>query len=107
MAPDNEENGIPTAEEDDDDDSQEKTAANAATAAAATPLSKLAPWPEEDNAHLSWLMQRWQRLTYSYMNPVLRKGCQQTLDDGTHLSEHDLFRVPTTLESSFLEQKFE
>jgi len=71
------------------------------------------PWPEEQSSHTraGWNLGAaaawWTRLTYSYMNPLLHKGSQQTLEDGTHLSEDDLFRVPTTFESSFLEAKFE
>ena len=67
--------------------------------------SKL-PWPEEDDS-LSFLAQTWQRWTYGYMNPLLQKGSRQTLDDGTHISSDDLFRVPASMESAFLSNKFE
>ena len=67
--------------------------------------SKL-PWPEENDS-LSFLVQTWQRWTYGYMNPLLQKGSRQTLNDGTHISTDDLFRVPASMESAFLSDKFE
>ena len=63
-------------------------------------------WPEEDSS-LSFFEQTWQRWTYSYMNQLLSKGARQTLDDGTHISPDDLFRVPDSLGSEFLSKKFE
>lgn len=63
-------------------------------------------WPEADGS-LSFFAQTWQRWTYSYMNPLLNKGARQTLDDGTHISADDLFRVPETMESALLSEKFE
>ncbi|CAB9504527.1 Oligomycin resistance ATP-dependent permease YOR1 [Seminavis robusta] len=62
-------------------------------------------WPEE--AHLSFLAQTWQRWTYSYMNPLLDKGSKQTLDDGTRLSDADLYDVPTDMKAKPLNEKFE
>jgi hypothetical protein len=63
-------------------------------------------WPEEKK-EMPFLTQTYQRLTYSYMDPLLVKGSRQKFQDGTRLSQDDLFRVPSTLESSFLTQKFE
>ena len=71
-----------------------------------SPSPRGQPWPEEA-ANLSIVSKCWQRWSYSFMKPLLDKGSRQTLDDGTHLSEDDLFRVPDSLKSSFLEQKFE
>ena len=82
------------------------TGAAAATKTAEhMPVSNL-PWPEEAT-NLSIIAKCWQRWSYSFMNPLLSKGSKQTLDDGTHLCEEDLYRVPDSLRSSFLEQKFE
>lgn len=68
--------------------------------------NKKAPlWPEEQE--LSWWEQAYQRISYSYVSPLLQKGAQQKQKDGSHLSQDDLFRLPTTMESSFLSQKFE
>lgn len=70
------------------------------------PSTLQAPWPEE-LPNQSFISKCWTRWTYSFMNPLLTKGSRQTLDNGTHLSQKDLFRVPHSLRSAFLEQKFE
>lgn len=89
---------------------KEDKSASPTTAATKTvehpPASTNLPWPEEAT-DLSIVAKCWQRWSYSFMNPLLSKGSKQTLDDGTHLSEEDLYRVPDSLKSSFLVEKFE
>ena len=65
-----------------------------------------AMWPEDPNDNISLFCQIFQRFTYSYMDSLLRKGSRQTLDDGTHLSQDDLFPVPRTMKSRYLSGKF-
>ena len=40
------------------------------------------------------------------MNTVLAKGNRQTLHDGTHLEQEDLFGVPPSMESKLLADRF-
>ena len=63
------------------------------------------PWPEE-RRDLSWIRRTFQSWTYSYMHHVLDAGAKQTLDDGTHLSKHNLFAVATSMESRHLSALF-
>jgi hypothetical protein len=63
-----------------------------------SPKAELQPWPEEwiEGSSYACLFREFQKWTYSYMNPgpLLRKGSKQTLEDGTHMKENDLFAVP-------------
>ena len=62
-------------------------------------------WPEEPgSAPLPILSYR--RWTFSYMGRILKRGAQQVLTDGTHLTQQDLYRVPSTMETSYLDTKF-
>mmetsp|Transcript_26330 Transcript_26330/g.57760 ORF Transcript_26330/g.57760 Transcript_26330/m.57760 type:complete len:187 (+) Transcript_26330:159-719(+) len=63
-------------------------------------------WPEEPgSAPLPILSYR--RWTFCYMGRVLKRGAQQVLTDGTHLTQQDLYRVPSTMETSYLDTKFQ
>jgi hypothetical protein len=67
----------------------------------------LLPWPEEDtngSRGIFSLLTSWYRCySYSYMNRVLNIGAkQQPNDDGTYLQEHDLYFVPSSIESQHL-----
>jgi hypothetical protein len=68
------------------------------------PKAELQPWPEEwtEGSSCAYLFREFQKWTYSYMNPLLRKGGKQTLDDGTHLTEDDMFDVPRSMKSEYL-----
>ena len=62
-------------------------------------------WPEEaGSAPLAVLEYR--RWTFSYMGGILRKGSRQVLEDGTHLTQADLYRVPTSMETAQLDYRF-
>jgi hypothetical protein len=65
-------------------------------------------WPEEtvDTAYGFWLYQIYNRWTFAYMGAVLTKGKNQTLKDGTHLTQDDLYRVPAAMRSNVLSEKF-
>lgn len=64
-------------------------------------------WPEDRPVDgFSWLYQIYNVWTYSYMNLVLTKGKNQTLKDGTHLMQDDLYRVPDSMRSNLLSEKF-
>jgi hypothetical protein len=63
-------------------------------------------WPEEPDPTKFWIYQVYERWTYSYMSPLLKKGAKQTLDDGTHLSSEDLHGIPESMQSSNLSQRF-
>jgi hypothetical protein len=63
-------------------------------------------WPEDPVHGFSWLYQFYAQWTYSYMGLVLTKGKNQTLKDGTHLSQDDLYRVPDAMRSNLLSEKF-
>lgn len=65
-----------------------------------------AVWPEDDST-VSWLAQMYQRVSYSFVGPLLHKGARQKAKDGRHLSQDDLFRLPAAMESSSLSWKFE
>jgi hypothetical protein len=69
-----------------------------------SPKAELQPWPEEwtESSSYACLFREFQKWTYSYMNPLLRKGSKQTLEDGTHLKEDDLFAVPRSMKSEYL-----
>jgi len=68
--------------------------------------SETTQWPEERNPNTSYLKLLYKKWTYSYMSPIISKGSRQTLEDGSHLSESDLFPVPRTMESKYLSKKF-
>lgn len=40
------------------------------------------------------------------MSRILDKGSRQTFDDGTHLNQEDLYRVPKRMEAKLLLQYF-
>jgi len=63
-------------------------------------------WPEDADSDQCYLRQLYKRWTYSYMGKILRKGSQQTFDDGTHLVQDDLFPVPETMEAEHVEKQF-
>lgn len=63
-------------------------------------------WPEEPDPTKFWIYQVYERWTYSYMSPLLKKGAKQTLDDGTHLSSEDLHAIPESMQSSNLSKRF-
>lgn len=63
-------------------------------------------WPEEPSDGTSRLALAYRRWTFSFMNRILRKGSKQRRRDGTHLSQEDLFRIPSTMESAYLTSKF-
>ena len=52
------------------------------------------PWPEDTSIH--WYQKLIQRLTYSYMGPLLQKGRRQFLE-GDHLTQDDLYQVPSSM----------
>jgi ABC-type multidrug transport system fused ATPase/permease subunit len=63
-------------------------------------------WPEERSR--PWIYAFYERWTFSYMNAILRKGSkQQAIDNGSHLTQDDLYPVPSSMKSSFLAKKFE
>lgn len=62
-------------------------------------------WPEEPgSAPLPILSYR--RWTFSYMGRILKRGANQVLTDGTHLTQQDLYRVPSTMDTAYLDDKF-
>lgn len=63
-------------------------------------------WPEDPVHGFSCLYQFYNQWTYSYMGLVLTKGKNQTLKDGTHLTQDDLYRVPDAMRSNLLSEKF-
>ena len=66
-------------------------------------------WPEENSeSHqgINFFVHEYRKWTYSYMNPLLQKGSQQTFADGSHLGQDDLFRIPSSIKSSFLSSEF-
>lgn len=64
-------------------------------------------WPEDPDGGLSsCFYQLYDRWTYAYMGPILAKGKSQVLQDGTRLSQDDLFQVPDSMRSKALSQKF-
>jgi hypothetical protein len=81
-------------------------ARTAPSAAVASCSSATKGWPEQPDPTKFWIYQVYERWTYSYMSPLLRKGARQTLDDGTHLSSNDLHPIPEAMTSSNLSQQF-
>jgi hypothetical protein len=73
---------------------------------AAESSTKTEMWPEQPDPTKFWIYQVYERWTYSYMSPLLKKGARQTLDDGTHLSSNDLHPIPESMKSSNLSQRF-
>jgi hypothetical protein len=63
-------------------------------------------WPEDPVDGVSWFYQIYDRWTFSYMSSVLTKGKNQTLKDGTPLTQDDLYRVPDAMRSAVLSEKF-
>jgi hypothetical protein len=63
-------------------------------------------WPEDPVDGFSWLYQIYNRWTFSYMGSVLTKGKNQTLKDGSRLTQDDLYRVPDAMRSTLLSEKF-
>jgi hypothetical protein len=65
-------------------------------------------WPEtrpHKNSLFLWLSLTYSRWSYSYMNPILRKGRRQ-FKDGDHLELEDLYRVPQDMEANYLSAQF-
>ena len=69
------------------------------------------PWPEDHSSPgQSFLCARYQRFTYSYMNRVLSIGAKQEVkseNDGTYLTQDDLYFIPPSMESHHLVSLFE
>ena len=69
-------------------------------------------WPEEPpeagEKCSPWrcISQQWQNWTFAYMDIVLRKGAQQTRSGGSHLSQEDLYAVPSSMKSEALVSSF-
>ena len=63
------------------------------------------PWPS-DEPSLSCGRRLYNELTYSYMNPILRKGANQFKDHGEPLTLDDLYRAPSSLEADVLVEEF-
>lgn len=68
------------------------------------------PWPEDHRLPgQSFVFAWYQRFTYSYMNRVLRIGAKQEVknnNNGTYLSQDDLYFVPPSMESQHLIKLF-
>ena len=66
------------------------------------------PWPEDQRiARQTWIHRWYQRFTYAYMNRVLDIGAkQERKNDGTFLSQEDLYSVPSSMESHHLSELF-
>jgi len=65
-------------------------------------------WPENFGRERNikrWLLGIYNRWSYSYMNPVLRKGRRQ-FKDGEHLLLEDLYEVPDDMRSELLVERF-
>ena len=93
-----------------DDSSNEKELSHSAAAAAASTNDDKnevqqsleqpkQPWPEDTSNH--WYQKLTQSLTYSYMGPLLQKGRRQFLD-GDHLTQEDLYQVPSSMNAKDL-----
>ena len=91
-----------------DDSSNEKELSHSAAAAASTNDKNEVqqsleqpkqPWPEDTSNH--WYQKLTQSLTYSYMGPLLQKGRRQFLD-GDHLTQEDLYQVPSSMNAKDL-----
>jgi len=69
---------------------------------------RMVPWPEEERRPGQSLLSLWyQRFTYSYMNRILSIGGKQIMnEDGTYLSQDDLYFVPPSMESHHLAKLF-
>jgi len=71
------------------------------------PVSSGNAWPENLGggrlfARIGGLYTSW---SFSYMNPILRKGKRQ-FEDGHHLSWNDLYDVPDDMRSEYLVKRF-
>ena len=68
------------------------------------------PWPEDQRLPGQSFLSAWyQRFTYSYMNRVLSIGAKQEVkneNDGTYLTQDDLYFVPPSMESHHLVSLF-
>ena len=62
------------------------------------------PWPEDDMKGF-WLFNMLSRWSYSYLNPLLRKGSRQK-KEGFRLDQDDLFDVPQSMSSTLLHDRF-
>ena len=69
------------------------------------------PWPEDHRSPgQSFLCAWYQRFTYSYMNRVLSIGAKQEVkseNNGTYLTQDDLYFIPPSMESHHLVSLFE
>jgi hypothetical protein len=68
------------------------------------------PWPEylggrEPVRICVWIQDVYTSWSFSYMNPILRKGKRQ-FKDGHHLGLDDLYDVPEDMRSEYLVQRF-
>ena len=64
-------------------------------------------WPEEPGS-APWPVLTYRRWMFSYMARILRKGSRKALgdDDGARLTQDDLYRVPETMDTAYLDQEF-
>ena len=67
-------------------------------------------WPEERDESKSWLLQVYERWTFSYMNAILDREALRKRADSTNnrmeLTQQDLFPVPTPMRAKHLSQEF-
>jgi hypothetical protein len=72
------------------------------------PVSFGNPWPEYLGGRArmcGWFRNVFTSWSYSYMNPILRKGKDQ-FKDGHHLTIEDLYDVPDDMRSEYLVKQF-
>jgi hypothetical protein len=73
------------------------------------PVSFGNPWPEYLGGRRAricgWFRDVFTSWSFSYMNPILRKGKRQ-FKDGHHLTLEDLYDVPDDMRSEYLVQRF-
>lgn len=72
------------------------------------PVSFGNAWPEYLGGRAcmgGWFRNVFTSWSFSYMNPILRKGKQQ-FKDGHHLTLEDLYDVPDDMKSEYLVKRF-
>jgi hypothetical protein len=72
------------------------------------PVSFGNPWPEYLDGKeriCGWFRNVFTSWSFSYMNPILRKGKHQ-FKDGHHLNLEDLYDVPDDMRSEYLVKRF-
>jgi hypothetical protein len=68
------------------------------------------PWPEylgggKRSRICGWFRNVYTSWSFSYMNPILRKGKSQ-FKDGHHITLEDLYDVPDDMRSEYLVKRF-